>query len=97
VKGRILRSTALLAAVTVAGAAIAATTEPGRNGLPLVDPALPPAATNASRSGPTGNDKDAPGGIGPGFTKSDDIAPGVVAPGTIGPNGIEPSGTSPKK
>jgi hypothetical protein len=92
-----LRSVALLAAVMLSASASAATTEPGRNGATLAQPALPPAATNPSRSGTTGNSMDAPGGIGPGFTKSEDVAPGVVAPGTIGPNGIEPARSSPKQ
>jgi hypothetical protein len=92
---RTLGSAALWAALALSGAAGAATSEPGRNGLMPDDPTLPPAATNPNRIGATGNSKDAPGGIGPGF-KSEDVAPGVVAPGTIGPNGIEPSGDSTK-
>jgi hypothetical protein len=94
---RTLRPVALLAALILSSAAVAATTEPGRNGATPVQTALPPAATNASRSGPTGNGMDAPGGIGPGFTNSENVAPGVVAPGTIGRNGIEPSGSSRKQ
>jgi hypothetical protein len=87
---RALPAAALLAAMILSVPAVAATSEPGRNGVRPVEPALPPAATNPQRAGPTGNAMDAPGGVGPGFTKSEDVAPGVVAPGTIGPNGIEP-------
>ena len=46
-------------------------------------------------NGATGNSIGAPGGAGPGFTKSVDVPPGVPPPETIGPNRIESSGSSP--
>jgi hypothetical protein len=96
-----MKSAAFAVALSLVTPAVAATSEPGRNGLPLVDPVLPPAATNASRTGATGNSVDAPRGIGPGFTKSEDVAPGVVARATpvctVAPVavGISPSSTTP--
>jgi hypothetical protein len=73
----------LLIALSLPPAAVAATTEPGRNG------ARPIQVTPKG----TGNNADAPGGVGPGFDAKD--APnGIVAPGAIGPYGIEPQGNS---
>jgi hypothetical protein len=74
----------LIVALAPSIAQAAMVTEPGRNGVRPVQ-LVPNSATGAS----SGGGMDAPGGVGPGFTKLRNIPPGIVAPGTIGRNGIE--------
>lgn len=81
----ILKSTLVIAALAPTIAQAAMVTEPGRNGLPLVQ-----VVPNTANGGSPGSGMDAPGGVGPGFTDQRNIPPGIVAPGAIGRNGIEP-------